>query len=108
MNVFNWASRLFQKPAVCTEVLPKAGLVVSEKGNLTEILCKPKILPLKSITLQKLEEMEVSRNGGWLESRSVRSMSHGHHAWRRAMRRRACAGGCPNVHAPLSPAGKGG
>ncbi len=47
------------------EVLPKAGLVVSEKGNLTEILCKPKIMPLKSITLQKLEEMEVRpREGG--------------------------------------------
>eukprot|EP00201_Polytomella_parva_P000488 CAMPEP_0175074054 /NCGR_PEP_ID=MMETSP0052_2-20121109/21017_1 /TAXON_ID=51329 ORGANISM="Polytomella parva, Strain SAG 63-3" /NCGR_SAMPLE_ID=MMETSP0052_2 /ASSEMBLY_ACC=CAM_ASM_000194 /LENGTH=76 /DNA_ID=CAMNT_0016342157 /DNA_START=11 /DNA_END=238 /DNA_ORIENTATION=+ len=50
------------------EVLPKAGLVVSEKGNLTEILCKPKIMPLKSITLQKLEEMEnriaeLSRRG---------------------------------------------
>ncbi|GFH26418.1 BBSome-interacting protein 1, partial [Haematococcus lacustris] len=41
------------------EVLPKAGLVVSEKGNLTEVLCKPKILPLKSITLQKLEDMEA-------------------------------------------------
>lgn len=41
-------------------MLPKAGLVVSEKGNLTEVLCKPKILPLKSITLQKLEEMEVT------------------------------------------------
>jgi len=36
-------------------------MLLSEKGNLTEILCKPKILPLKSITLQKLEEMEV----GW-------------------------------------------
>ena len=47
-----------QRSAV-NEVLPKAGLVVSEKGNLTEILCKPKLLPLKSITLQKLEEMEV-------------------------------------------------
>ena len=46
------------KPGV-QEVLPKAGLVVSEKGNLTEVLCKPKILPLKSITLQKLEDMEV-------------------------------------------------
>ena len=42
-----------------SEVLPKAGLVVSEKGSLTEILCKPKLLPLKSITLQKLEEIEV-------------------------------------------------
>jgi BBSome-interacting protein 1 len=48
-----------QKSNGLQEVLPKAGLVVSEKGNLTEILCKPKIMPLKSITLQKLEEMEV-------------------------------------------------
>eukprot|EP00949_MAST-11_sp_MAST-11-sp1_P001876 g1876.t1 len=40
------------------EVLPKAGLVYSEKGNLSEVLCKPKIMPIKSITLQKLEEME--------------------------------------------------
>ena len=30
-----------------TEVLPKAGLVYSEKGNLSEVLCKPKLLPLK-------------------------------------------------------------
>eukprot|EP00242_Pyramimonas_sp_CCMP2087_P018536 CAMPEP_0198206380 /NCGR_PEP_ID=MMETSP1445-20131203/9912_1 /TAXON_ID=36898 /ORGANISM="Pyramimonas sp., Strain CCMP2087" /LENGTH=67 /DNA_ID=CAMNT_0043879049 /DNA_START=217 /DNA_END=420 /DNA_ORIENTATION=- len=40
------------------EVLPKAGLVYSEKGNLSEVLCKPKIMPLKSITLERLEEME--------------------------------------------------
>ena len=39
-------------------ILPRAGLVYSERGTLTEILCKPKILPLKSVTLQKLEEME--------------------------------------------------
>ncbi len=43
---------------VLKEILPKAGLVYSEKANLTEILCKPKILPLKSVTLQKLEDME--------------------------------------------------
>lgn len=48
-----------KKPGGVKEVLPKAGLVVSEKGNLTEILCKPKLMPLKSITLQKLEEMEA-------------------------------------------------
>ena len=30
----------------------------SEKGSLSEVLCKPKILPIKSVTLQKLEEME--------------------------------------------------
>ena len=40
------------------EVLPKAGLVYPEKGNLSEVLCKPKILPIKSVSLQKLEEME--------------------------------------------------
>ena len=43
------------------EVLPKAGLVVSEKGQLTEVLCKPKILPLKSVTLERIENMEVTR-----------------------------------------------
>jgi len=43
------------------EVLPKSGLVVSEKGNLGEVLCKPKVLPLKSVTLEKLEQMEVRR-----------------------------------------------
>eukprot|EP00775_Hariotina_reticulata_P003795 gene3795-4053_t len=48
-----------QKRPVLQEVLPKSGLVVSEKGGLTELLCKPKILPLKSVTLQKLEEMEA-------------------------------------------------
>ena len=34
------------------EILPKNGLVYSEKGGLAEILCKPKILPLKSIVLE--------------------------------------------------------
>ena len=46
------------KKVLLKEILPKAGLVYSEKASLTEILCKPKILPLKSVTLQKLEEME--------------------------------------------------
>jgi BBSome-interacting protein 1 len=40
------------------EILPKAGLVYSEKATLSEVLCKPKILPLKSATLMKLEKME--------------------------------------------------
>lgn len=40
------------------EVLPKAGLVYSEKGNLSEVLCKPKIMPIKSVSLEKLESME--------------------------------------------------
>ena len=41
------------------EVLPKAGLVYSEKGNLSEVLCKPKIMPIKSLTLEKIEDMEA-------------------------------------------------
>lgn len=40
------------------EVLPKAGLVYSEKGNLSEVLCKPKIMPIKSIALERLEALE--------------------------------------------------
>lgn len=40
------------------EVLPKTGLVYSERGMLTGIMCKPKIMPIKSITLEKIEEME--------------------------------------------------
>ena len=40
------------------EILPKAGLVYSEKALLSEALCKPKLLPLKSATLLKLENME--------------------------------------------------
>ncbi|KAF4322593.1 hypothetical protein BBO99_00003773 [Phytophthora kernoviae] len=40
------------------EVLPKAGLVYSERGNLTEVLCKPKIMPIKSSTLLRIEEIE--------------------------------------------------
>jgi len=40
------------------EIMPKAGLVYSEKATLSEILCKPKIMPLKSVTLVKLEQME--------------------------------------------------
>jgi|TARA_B110000211_G_C13548656_1_gene322615 hypothetical protein len=43
---------------ILSEVLPKSGLVFSEKGCLTYVLCKPKIMPIKSVTLQKLEEME--------------------------------------------------
>jgi BBSome-interacting protein 1 len=39
-------------------IIPKNGLVYSEKGQLSEIMCKPKILAVKSLTLMKLEELE--------------------------------------------------
>ena len=47
------------KQPILQEVLPKAGLVYSEKGNLSEVLCKPKIMPIKSLTLEKIEDMEA-------------------------------------------------
>ena len=42
---------------VIKEVLPKTGLVYTELTTMP-ILCKPKILPLKSVTLEKLEKMQ--------------------------------------------------
>jgi hypothetical protein len=39
-------------------VLPKTGLVVSERGGLQHVLCKPKILPLKSASLKKIEVLQ--------------------------------------------------
>ncbi|KAK2167487.1 hypothetical protein LSH36_27g07050 [Paralvinella palmiformis] len=39
------------------EVLPKQGLLYNEEIPAT-VLCKPKLLPLKSVTLEKLERMQ--------------------------------------------------
>lgn len=39
------------------EILPKRGLLFAE-GQPNVVLCKPKLLPLKSFTLQKLENMQ--------------------------------------------------
>ena len=43
------------------EVLPKRGLVYQE-SNPHLVLCKPKLLPLKSVTLEKLEKMQKDAN----------------------------------------------
>jgi BBSome-interacting protein 1 len=40
------------------EFVPKAGFLFSEQNLVAGVMCKPKIMPLKSITLQKIEEME--------------------------------------------------
>ena len=39
------------------EVLPKYGLLYTEQSPMP-VLCKPKIMPLKSVTLEKLEKMQ--------------------------------------------------
>ena len=38
--------------------LPKNGLLYNETNNFELVLCKPKLLPLKSITIRKLEELD--------------------------------------------------
>ena len=64
----NWAGSLDQvaerdtskrksKTTFLTEVLPKSGLQYCDE-SFEMILCKPKILPLKSVTLEKLEMMQ--------------------------------------------------
>jgi hypothetical protein len=40
------------------EIVPKNGIVFNEKNEFSEILCKPKLLPFKSVTIRKLEELE--------------------------------------------------
>ena len=40
------------------EIIPKNGIVYNEKQELNDVLCKPKLLPLKSFTIRKLEELE--------------------------------------------------
>jgi BBSome-interacting protein 1 len=47
-----------QDELVLKEILPKTGLVYSERGALSEILCKPKIMPLKSAVLEKIQKIE--------------------------------------------------
>jgi len=40
------------------EIIPKNGIVYNEKNEFSEVLCKPKLMPLKSVTIKKLEELE--------------------------------------------------
>ena len=40
------------------EILPRNGLLYSERTPLAQILCEPRIMALKSLTLKKLEAME--------------------------------------------------
>lgn len=52
--------------AVFKELLPKTGLVFQEEQP-TMVLCKPKLLPLKSVTLEKLEKMQKDAQDKVLE-----------------------------------------
>src|SRR4051812_40320130 len=56
-NTQQHAVPIVTKARTLKEVVPKVGLVYSEKNDMTEILCKPKIMPIKSISLEKLERL---------------------------------------------------
>nr|XP_029500032.1 BBSome-interacting protein 1 [Oncorhynchus nerka] len=44
--------------SIFREVLPKQGQLSMEDVP-TMVLCKPKLMPLKSVTLEKLEKMQL-------------------------------------------------
>ena len=50
-----------------SEVLPKAGLVYSEKGNLSEVLSKPKVVPGRYCSPRPSTHCEPS----FLESQAI-------------------------------------
>jgi BBSome-interacting protein of 10 kDa len=41
---------------ILKSIIPKSGIVIQEE-NPYYILCKPKLLPIKSVTFQKLEQI---------------------------------------------------
>lgn len=64
---------------VLKEVLPRKGYLYQE-DNSQFMLCRPKLMPLKSLTLEKLEEMQksaVERSQQELESQKQVSFNHG-------------------------------
>lgn len=52
--------------------LPKSGLLY-EKENIDLILCKPKLMPLRSMTLEKLEKMQHEAEKKMKSSRAATS-----------------------------------
>lgn len=43
--------------------VPRTGLVYSEKTNLSEVLCKPKIMPIRPQNLVRKEQAELDAEG---------------------------------------------
>ncbi len=44
-----------------TELLPMRGIILHEKSHLSEVLCKPKIMPLRSKVVERMQELERQR-----------------------------------------------
>lgn len=55
-------------------VLPQKGLLYQSE-TLEYLLCKPKLLPLKSVSLEKLEKMQKDANDKIKASRDVEQVN---------------------------------
>jgi hypothetical protein len=51
-----------EKISLLSEVIPKTGIVIAEREKLSEMLCKPKILPLRSQVLEQLKKVEQAQD----------------------------------------------
>lgn len=58
-------------------VLPQQGLLYSQ-DTPDYILCKPKLMPLKSVTLEKLEKMQKDAELKLKELQNAENMSYEH------------------------------
>ena len=58
----NNSSATSASAVVLNEIIPKNGLVIAETKDLSEMLCKPKILPLKSRVLEQLKKIEETND----------------------------------------------
>lgn len=58
----------------CDIILPKQGALY-QKVTLNYILCKPKLIPLKSVTLEKLEKMQKDAEIKLREAQEIESNS---------------------------------
>ena len=63
------------------EVLPKQGLVYQEEQP-SVVICKPKLLPLKSVTLEKLEKMQKEAEEKVKEQEALAAMEEAADRWR--------------------------
>ncbi|KAK2815901.1 hypothetical protein Q5P01_026368 [Channa striata] len=57
-RIYFQAVKMPEVKSIFREVLPKQGQLSMEDVP-TMVLCKPKLLPLKSVTLEKLEKMQM-------------------------------------------------
>ena len=65
------------------EVLPRKGLLYQEESSQLA-LCRPKLMPLKSVTLEKLEEMQEKlqvRTKEQLEQQQPHDSKWGNSTW---------------------------